>query len=179
MLPKLSSHVVPCILVSLFGLASSLYFDLTQGDNHKHLLPRAGARAVYVIAQLVELPIYGQDGIVEFPMHTYLFVDGTAEDGPLKIGIATDNNNNPYIRVKDFTTAGTSNFVPGDQTDSVKLQGQTSLTNRQFLNPDQGTGVVTDALYEDAITALAQNIWEVSTHVRISLNASFAGLTYH
>ena len=151
MLPKLSSHVLPCILVSLFGLTSSLYFDLTQGDNHKHLLPRVGARAVYVIAQLVELPIYGQDGNVEFPMHTYLFVAGTTDDGPLKIEIATDNNNNPYIRVKDFTTAGTSNFVPGDQTDSVRLQGQTSLTNRQFLDPDQGTGVVTDALYEDAI----------------------------
>ena len=150
-LPKLSSHVVPCILVSLFGLASSLYLDLTQGDNHKHLLPRVGARDVYVIAQLVDIPIYGQDGFVEFPMHTYLFVAGTADDGPLKIEIATDNNNNPYIRVKDFTTAGTSNFVPGDQTDSVKLQGQTSLTNQQFLDPDQGTGVVTDALYEDAV----------------------------
>lgn len=150
-LPMLSSQVVPCILVSLFGLASSLYLDLTQPVNRKHLLPRVGARDVYVIAQLVDIPIYGQDGFVEFPMHTYLFVAGTADDGPLKIEIATDNNNNPYIRVKDFTTAGTSNFVPGDQTDSVKLQGQTSLTNRQFLDPDQGTGVVTDALYEDAV----------------------------
>ena len=151
-LTKLSFHVLPCILLSLFGLASSLYLDVSQGNNHKHLLPRVGAsRDVWVIAQLVELPIYGQDGYVEFPMHTYLFVTGTSTDGPLKIEIATDNNNNPYIRVKDFTTAGTSNFVPGGPDDSRVLQGQTRLTNQAFLDPDQGTGVVTDALYEDAI----------------------------
>ena len=156
--PKLFSHVVLCILVSLFGLASSLYLDLSQRNNHKHLLPRVGpSRDVYVIAQLVDIPIYGQDGYVEFPMHTYLFVAGTSQDGPLKIEIATDNNNNPYVRVKDFTTAGTSNFVPGDPTDSRVLQGQTRLTNQAFLDPDQGTGVVTDALYEDAVYRIGTN----------------------
>ncbi len=157
-LKKLSFHVLPCILVSLFGLASSLYLDVSQRNNHKHLLPRVGAsRNVWVIAQLVDVPIYGQDGYVEFPMHTYLFVAGTDQDGPLKIEIATDNSNNPYIRVKDFTTAGTSDFVPGDPMDSRVLQGQTRLTNQAFLDPDQGTGIVTDALYEDAIYRIGAN----------------------
>ena len=106
------------VVISRLALHSSVtlwpcfctLFDVSQGNNRKHLLPRVGAsRDVWVIAQLVDLPIYGQDGFVEFPMHTYLFVAGTSQDGTLKIEIATDNNNNnPYIRVKDFTTAGTT-----------------------------------------------------------------------
>ena len=157
-LTELSFHVLPCILVSLFGLASSLYLDVSQGNNYKHLLPRvAASRDVWVIAELVELPIYAQDGWIEFPMHTFLFVTGTSTDGPLKIEIAQDNNLNPYIRVKDFTTAGTGNIIPGKPSDSRVLQGQTRLTNQAFLDPDQGTGVVTDALYEDAIYRIGPN----------------------
>ena len=150
-LTKLWFHVVPCVLVSLFGFASSLYLDLSQANSDKHLLQRAPApRNVWIVCKLACLDIYGDDGQVDFPYHTYLAVAGTPQDGPLKIEIGTDDNNNPYVRVKDFTTAA-PNQVPGGEEDSVVLQGQTTLTNSQFLDPDQGTGVVTDALYDDAI----------------------------
>ena len=181
-LTKLSFHVLPCVLVSLVGLASSLYLDVSQRDHHKHLLPRVGElRDVWVIAQLVDIPIYGQNGFVQFPMHTYLFVSGNSQDGPLKIEIATDNNQNPYIRVKDFTTAGTSSYVPGRPGDSVIKQGVTSLTNQEFLDPDEGDGVVSDALYDDAIYRIGpgymrdlntcQNfVWRVLYRLNIALD---------
>ena len=151
-LPQTLCKVVSCALVSLSGIAYSLPSDISQGLHHRLLLPRVLTRDVWIIAQLVEAPVYGPDGWVEFPMHSYMFVTGTTQDGPLKIEVATDNQNHPYIRVKDFTTASTGDFVPGNPaTDSRVLQGQTRLTNDQFLDSARGTGVVTDALYEDAI----------------------------
>ena len=144
--------VVSCILVSISGIAYSLPPDISQGNNHKHLLPRVSpTRQVWVIGQLVELPTTTRDGTTTFPYHSFLFVTGTDEDGPLKIEIATKDNNDPYVRVKDFTTEGTSDQVPGDWEDSKVVQGETRLKNKQFLDFETGDGIVKDALYEDAI----------------------------
>lgn len=151
-IPRMLLKLVTCVLVLLSGIDHSLPSDISQGHDRTHLFPRVGAtRGVYIIAKLVDVVIYGQDGYVEFPMHSYLFVSGTDQDGPLKIEIATKDNIDPYVRVKDFTPASTINLVPGDPTDSRILQGQTRLTNSQFLDSVEGTGVVTDALYDDAI----------------------------
>ena len=87
-LTKLSFHVVPYIIVLLFGFASSLYLDLSQANNYKHLLQRAPApRNVWIVCKIVCFDIYGNDGEVEFPYHAYLAVAGAPQDNPLEIDI--------------------------------------------------------------------------------------------
>jgi len=143
--------VVYCVLVSLSGIAYSLPPYVSHGKNHKDLLPRALTRDVYVVCQLVDLPHTARDGSTEFPMHSFLWVSGTDVDGPLKIEVATKNNNDPYVRVKDFTTAGTSDEIPSHWADSKVSQEKTRLSNKNFLDSSTGKGIVKDALYEDAI----------------------------
>lgn len=146
-------YTVPLsILVSLYGLAHCLPSNGYEEISRKHLLPRAPQRRVYVIGKLVDLPSTTSQGVTEFPFHTFLFVEGTKDDGPLKIEVATNDNNDPYVRVKDFTPEGTSDRVPGiEGQDSRVEQGQTDLTNKHFLDPNTGQGIVKDALYDDPV----------------------------
>ena len=100
----------------------------------------------------------GPDGIHNkyFVLHSWLMVEGSSVDGPLKIEISVDksldgqpDSERYNIRVFDLTPAQSQKVIAAKAGKVAYKVGTTDLTNKDFLDPDRGKGVVPDAWNAD------------------------------
>ena len=93
---------------------------------------------------------YGKLSLV----HSWLFIQGNDVDGPLRVEINTDKvvlktgapmEDIYHIRVLDLRTDNKDKVERNEGAQRTFLQGKTKLTNKDFLNPDTGKGIVARA----------------------------------
>ena len=122
--------------------------DWPLQDRKHALAPRAQARTVKVIVNFATDSFWTKEGNVCFRCHSALFISGNDQDGPLKIEIEDDLSlpyeKSLYIRVIDFTTAKKDFDFLDTNTRDVILQNPTYFTNKAFMDPETGKGLVAD-----------------------------------
>ena len=157
------------MFISSLTLSLLLLLKVTQsfpsenhltGDNDS-IRPRENGpnRDVYVVTNYK--PYKGAkpefvDGESVFPSHSYLYVAGNPQDGPLKIEIGDDKNfvltdGGCHIRALDLAPNNMGKFPKESAYISVDYQGQTKFRNADFMDTQTGKGMVANAWAADPI----------------------------
>lgn len=143
-------NIVPISLL-LLALAHAAVPDSSTREDDQ-LLPRAPTeREVFALFNTRPEPITTSEGRTLFPLHSALFIAGTATDGPLRIEVrhVPADDHNLELRVLDYTKGQSAKPPPKYANAAAIKQGSTTLTNNNILNPDTGEGPVQRALAAD------------------------------
>ena len=142
-------------LALLFALAHSLPSDPPKTGRHSKLFPRAQLRDVTLLIDYESSRFTTEDGKTVFPSHSALYIAGNDQDGPLKIEIADDKalpaDEGLNIRVLDLTPAQSHKVYTIGAKRFVTVQTQTRFTNKAFMDPETGKGLVADAWAQDTV----------------------------
>ncbi len=132
-------------ILRVIALVSSITDDY-------QLLPRAPLqRNVYALFLLEpQAAVTTSEGRTLFPTHSALFIEGTDDDGPLRIEVrhALVGKDLEY-RVLDYGVGNKGKPPPKYADMRNFLQGSTSMTNDNILNGETGDGPVKRALATD------------------------------
>ncbi len=165
-------RVFPIFLVLFPRLGSTSPSNTTHNGTNGAVFPRAYPRDVYLIIEFK--PDGGtwlsSDPIEVFPSHSFLYVTGTEQDGPLKIEISTDTTL-PYdqalhIRVLDLTPANRDKvYIDNpDAGRAVVWQAGVSYSNRDFIDPETGSGFAAKAwAYDNVYRTGTGNFGRINT----------------
>ena len=97
-------------------------------------------------------PIAGIDpdtGEALMPSHSAIYIDGTEDDGPMKIEIAGDENAGSMVRTLEFPASASGRKLRPRRGRTIAFQGQTAATNEELFDSLLGRGIVADAWAED------------------------------
>ena len=176
-------HYSTLFLALLFALARTLPSDPHQTGKNSILFPRDTPRDVSLLIDFRSTSYTTKDGTTVFPCHSALLVAGTNQEGPLKIEIADDLALAPRaglnIRVSDLTPANTGKKYR-DTAFRVNLkQMETHYTNKDFMDPETGKGLVADAWAQDHVyragPANAGNINTCNTFLQRLIEGKLGG----
>ncbi|KAL9602195.1 MAG: hypothetical protein Q9179_002621 [Wetmoreana sp. 5 TL-2023] len=143
------THMLFLALLTVFSRA--LPPDINSKTHVSELTVRAVERDMMLLVDYGPPGWVAADGETVFPSHSALFIAGNEQDGPLKIEIGNSGNGpeNLYIRAFDLTTKNKDKTYASNGMRKVIPQGKTKLTNREFMDPETGKGLVANAWVED------------------------------